>query len=98
MARICYRCVALVYVNIVSYTISTMVGWQAVQESFIIIEALPVRTQEVELGCVEFKKQSIRYTLDTGHNIMFTIWWTLLPRCMHLALLNPTEIEPLCRC
>lgn len=40
------------YVNIVSY-IFTMVGRQAVQESFIIVEALAVWTQGVELGWVE---------------------------------------------
>lgn len=53
MAGISYCCVALLYVNILSYMISTMVGRQAVQESFIIVEALPIWTQEVELGWVE---------------------------------------------
>lgn len=33
-----------------SYIISTMVEWQAVLESFFIVETLPIWTQVVELG------------------------------------------------
>lgn len=59
------------YVNIVSRIISTMVGGQAVQESFIIIETLPIWTQEVELSWEEKSRQSLinitRNTVDTEH-------------------------------
>lgn len=37
----------------------TMVDWQAVQESFVIVEALPVWTQEVELGWVERTRRGL---------------------------------------